>query len=39
LGCVGGGAILYGVCAFLLRSQELSAVFDMVRTSLQKRRA
>jgi putative peptidoglycan lipid II flippase len=39
LGSVGAGSILYGASAFLLRSRELGAVVDMVRTSLQKKRA
>jgi putative peptidoglycan lipid II flippase len=37
LGSVGAGAILYGVLAFLFRSQELGAVVDMARTGLHKK--
>jgi putative peptidoglycan lipid II flippase len=39
LGSVGAGSILYGASAFLLRSRELGAVVDMVRTSLRKEHA
>ncbi|MBW2172094.1 MAG: murein biosynthesis integral membrane protein MurJ [Deltaproteobacteria bacterium] len=39
LGSVGAGTILYGGCAYLLRCQELSAVFDIVKTSLYKKHA
>ena len=37
LGCVGGGSILYGGCAFLLRSPELGAVVEMAKASLHKK--
>jgi putative peptidoglycan lipid II flippase len=37
-GSVGAGTILYGGCAYLIRCPELSAVVDIVKTSLLKQR-
>ena len=39
LGSVGAGTVLYGGFAYLLRCPELSAVVDIVQTSLLKKRA
>jgi putative peptidoglycan lipid II flippase len=36
LGSVAAGSLLYGACAFLLRSRELVAMVDIVRRNLRK---